>query len=132
MRTDDGRATPILTGLIGMCGHIEHPHSKKGGTQSATPSKAHQKSGESYPWRVFIRGLDLLMTYTRPLRRTMRQFLSRFLADFSEFLIFMIRPSTFLAPEALEALVELVNLAATLDHARTVAGPGGVDERINV
>jgi hypothetical protein len=34
------------------------------------------------PWRTFMRGFFLLMTYTRPRRRTTRQFLSRTLADF--------------------------------------------------
>jgi hypothetical protein len=32
------------------------------------------------PWRAFILGFFLLMTYTRPRRRTTRQFLSRALA----------------------------------------------------
>ena len=41
------------------------------------------------PWRALKRGLRLLITKTRPLRRTTRQFLSRVFANFSEFLPFM-------------------------------------------
>src|SRR5271166_2347836 len=41
------------------------------------------------PWRALYRGLTLLMMNARPLRRTMRQFLSRFFSDFSELTIFM-------------------------------------------
>ena len=69
---------------------FQSSNTKKGGvdnTASAAPRSRQIRN--DYPWRVFIRGLVLLITYTRPLRRTIRQFLSRFLADFSEFLIFM-------------------------------------------
>lgn len=36
-----------------------------------------------------MRGLDLQITYTRPLRRTTRQSLLRFFADFKELKTFM-------------------------------------------
>ena len=42
-----------------------------------------------YPWRAFMRGFFLFITYTRPRRRTTRQFLSRVLADFKELRIFI-------------------------------------------
>lgn len=37
----------------------------------------HQRAAGDQPWRAFIRGFFLLMMYTRPRRRTTRQFLSR-------------------------------------------------------
>src|SRR5579875_739516 len=46
-------------------------------------------AGEAQPWRALSRGLALLITKTRPLRRTTRQFLSRFFRDLSELTIFI-------------------------------------------
>src|SRR5215470_7430476 len=47
------------------------------------------RSEAGQPWRALKRGLVLLMTKTRPLRRIMRQSLCRFLADFNELTTFM-------------------------------------------
>ena len=45
---------------------------------------------KTQPCLTLKRGFFLLMTYTRPLRRTTRQSLSRIFADFREFLTFII------------------------------------------
>jgi len=55
------------------------------------------------PWRALKRGLRLLITKTRPLRRTTRQFLSRVFANFSEFLTFMTLDLCSALPEGLIA-----------------------------
>jgi hypothetical protein len=41
------------------------------------------------PWRALNRGLVLLITYTRPRRRTTRQSLCRVFIDFKEFTTFI-------------------------------------------
>src|ERR1700722_4866469 len=46
-------------------------------------------TAEAQPCRALKRGLTLLITKTRPRRRTTRQFLSRFFSVFSELTIFM-------------------------------------------
>jgi hypothetical protein len=52
-------------------------------SQSLVEFLAHQSPEQpgTQPWRHFIRGFFLLITYTRPRRRTTRQFLSRTLAE---------------------------------------------------
>ncbi len=45
---------------------------------------------EPQPWRALKRGFRLLMTYTRPRRRTTRQPFSRSFAVFSELMTFIV------------------------------------------
>ncbi len=48
-----------------------------------------RRAARAQPWRALKRGFFLLITKTRPRRRTTWQFFSRFFAVLSEFTTFM-------------------------------------------
>jgi len=87
------------------------------------------KNRQTQPWRALKRGFFLLITYTRPLRRTTRQSLSRFLADFKELKTFMAvfpvqmrRPFTPEAPGLSTAFRGTINILPKQDCFATFLG----------